>query len=56
MTFFCVPERVLSPVFKSVQEMKVEIQQTVARIAVKSFCESWLDHIKTSRIKFRYLA
>eukprot|EP00094_Tigriopus_californicus_P002786 TCALIF_02688-PA protein Name:"Similar to CCDC142 Coiled-coil domain-containing protein 142 (Homo sapiens)" AED:0.06 eAED:0.03 QI:0/0.87/0.77/0.88/0.87/0.88/9/28/508 len=45
-------ERVLSPVFKSLEFMKIEIQQTIARLTVKSFCEAWLEHIKSSRIKF----
>jgi len=43
---------VLAPVFESVTDMKTEIQQSVARITIKSFCEAWLEHIRLCRIKF----
>jgi hypothetical protein len=33
--------------------MKVDIQQNVARIIIKTFCEAWLEHIRHRRIKFR---
>jgi hypothetical protein len=47
-------DRVLAPVFVSVEYMTVEIQQTACRIAVKSFCQAWLDHIRSCGIRFRY--
>ena len=38
--------------FVALKDMKIEIQQNVARISIKSFCEAWLEHIRTSKIKF----
>ena len=52
--FAHVSDRVLGPVFESLKDMKKEIQQMVARIAVKAFCEAWLDHIHSTDIRFRY--
>ncbi len=46
--------RVLLPVFDSLTEMKTETQQAVGRIVIKAFCEAWLEHIRSSKIKFRY--
>ena len=43
----------LAPVFDSLTDMKIEIQQAGARIAIKAFCEAWLEHIRSCRIKFR---
>ena len=31
-----------------------ETQQNVARIVLKTFCEAWLEHIRSRRMKFRY--
>eukprot|EP00095_Tigriopus_kingsejongensis_P009268 maker-scaffold361_size196684-snap-gene-0.20 protein:Tk09268 transcript:maker-scaffold361_size196684-snap-gene-0.20-mRNA-1 annotation:"hypothetical protein TcasGA2_TC011954" len=45
-------DRILAPVFKSLEFLKIDIQQTIVRLTVKSFCDAWLEHIKTSRIKF----
>ena len=53
--FSLSPDRVLSPVFESLKDMKKEIQQMVARIAVKAFCEAWLDHIHSTGIRFRFV-
>ena len=52
--FEILPERVLGPVLDALVPMKVEIQQNVARIIIKTFCEAWLEHIRNRRIKFRY--
>ena len=48
-----VADRVLAPVFTSVEHMSVPIQKAAARIAVKAFCDAWLDHITSSKVKFR---
>ena len=50
-----LPERVLGPVLDALVPMKVEIQQNVARIIIKTCCGAWLEHIRNRRIKFRYL-
>jgi hypothetical protein len=53
ITFVIVPERVLGPVLEALVPMKVDIQQNVSRIIIKTFCEAWLEHIRIRRIKFR---
>ena len=46
-------DRVLAPVVEALVPMKVDIQQNVARIVLKTFCGAWLEHIKNKSIKFR---
>ncbi len=48
-------DRVLAPVVDALVPMRVETQQNVARITLKTFCEAWLEHIRNRRIKFRYI-
>lgn len=47
-------EKVLGPVIEALVPMTVDIQQSVSRIIIKTFCEAWLEHIKNKKIKFRY--
>ncbi|CAB4056479.1 unnamed protein product [Lepeophtheirus salmonis] len=45
-------ERVLGPVFSAVEDLNEDVQQTICRISIKTFCDSWLEHIKMSKVKF----
>ena len=46
-------DRVLSPVLEALVPMKTDIQQNVGRIVLKTFCDAWLEHIQSKKIKFR---
>ena len=53
--FSCIfTGRVLSPVIDALVPARPETQQNVARIVLKTFCEAWLEHIRSRRMKFRY--
>ena len=45
-------DRILLPVFTSLAVFPTEVQQVVGRLAVKTLCDSWLEHIYQKKIKF----
>ena len=47
-------DRVLAPVLEALVPMTADIQKNVARIALKTFCDAWLEFIQNRKIKFRY--
>ena len=49
-------DRILLPVFTSLAVFPTEVQQVVGRLAVKTLCDSWLEHIYQKKIKFRWVA
>ena len=44
----------LAPVLEALVPMTADIQKNVARIALKTFCDAWLEFIQNRKIKFRY--
>ena len=50
---FSPPDRILLPVFTSLTVFTTEVQQVVGRLAVKTLCDSWLEHIYQKKFKFR---
>ena len=46
-------DRILLPVFTSLTVFPTEVQQVVGRLAVKTLCDSWLEHIYQKKFKFR---
>ena len=47
-------DRIILPVFTSLAVFPTEVQQVVGRLAVKTLCDSWLEHIYQKKIKFRF--
>ena len=48
------PDRILLPVFSALAVFPTETQQVVGRLAVKTLCDSWLEHIYQKKFKFRF--
>ena len=48
-----ISDRILLPVFTSLTVFPTEVQQVVGRLAVKTLCDSWLEHIYQKKFKFR---
>ena len=47
-------DRILLPVFTSLTIFPTEVQQVVGRLAIKTLCDSWLEHIAQKKFKFRW--
>jgi len=45
-------DRILLPVFTSLTIFPTEVQQVVGRLAIKTLCDSWLEHIAQKKFKF----
>ena len=45
-------ERILLPVFTALTVFPTPTQQVVGRLAVKTLCDSWLEHIYQKKFKF----
>lgn len=51
---FYKSDRILLPVFTSLTIFPTEVQQVVGRLAIKTLCDSWLEHIYQKKFKFRW--
>jgi len=45
-------DRILAPVFLALDKFPTPTQQSVGRLAIKTVCDSWLEHIYQKKIKF----
>ena len=52
MSLVSSSDRIILPVFTSLAVFPTEVQQVVGRLAIKTLCDSWLEHIYQKKIKF----